>query len=146
MRGPLQVVGSYRELLGAPFRQGGMDLRTGLDCRGLCSLVLSMSGLQPPPGAFPTDAALAQDLPQWIAKASAAENAPWLLLGRQAGCASRVGDIIYSCPDGRLHHIDVLVVPQAPKLALSAHRRHGVRAVPLSRISGVLGVYRLAGA
>jgi len=138
----------FQPLLRVEFRSGGTDPATGLDCRGLCAEVLRRAGFVVPPSAFPTDEQVQERLPAWLAASAGRDGCPWQLLGRHAGCASQVGDVVYSCADGVHHHLDVLVSSERPKVFLEAFAPHGrraggVRAIALSRIRGVLGVYRL---
>lgn len=138
----------YRDLLSKPFRWGarGPDF---FDCLGLGYEINRRAGKNVDEearldgyGEEPDDLELRLE----------GIRERWTLVGRVAGAASKVGDLIEVVPANRpsVHHVMPLVVARAPKLVLTVSRPRegggpgrGVHAVQVSALRDVVAVWRL---
>lgn len=138
----------YSDLLRIPYSEGGRDPARGLDCLGVCWVVLRR---------LRGDAAIDRLVDWQTEEAStvAAFVATMESSFEQVGStripeSARAGDIILQMLPGTtpLHprpHVSVIVWPDPPRTLLTATRGRGVVAVPSRLVGAVEGVYRLRG-
>lgn len=138
----------YYDLLRVPYREGGREVQTGLDCMGVVWEVLMRLK-----GERIRDRLLEipHDVPRGVESStlraylfSIREDWQMVSKGLMPGDA-RLGDVVLQMV-GREHdtpHVSVVVWNEPPVTLLTAHRSKGVIAVPASRAQGIVAVYRL---
>jgi hypothetical protein len=139
----------YADLLRAPYKEGGRDPKTGIDCLGVVWEILRR---------IHGDEVLHRftDYPVTLApdpEASALRahlytlRDDWVLLSNDEICYSKslVGDVVLQMI-GSAHdtpHVSVVVWNTEPVTLLTAHRARGVVAVPARQAQNIVAVYRL---
>lgn len=125
----------HLDLVGTPWREPG-STGPGLSCADVTALYLGRLGLPVPPLA---DDWIEESLARWIAS----ERSPWLLLGRCVAYARKVGDIVWTEPEGaQAAGVGVVVQPGS---VLTSTRDRGVQVVPARAIRGRVSVWRWRG-
>jgi hypothetical protein len=129
----------YSDLIGRPWKLHGKD-EAGIDCAGVCELILVRLGQNPPRIVDLREGDAFRRIVDYFDKFS--EH--FSLLGRNHTSAVQEGDLIVSDPDGQgvSAHISVLV-DLSTKRCVTSTFEHGVLAVPARAIKNVIGVYRL---
>lgn len=130
----------YIDLLKTPYLEGGFTVDGGLDCLGVCYVILTRLGLDLDQKDMPLSYASTKEA---LALMQDGLWDRWTRVGVKASDASELGDVIYSITPCGKHHVSALVRSKAPKLSLTSLRGYGVRAIPVSRLTNVVGVYRL---
>jgi len=125
----------YMDLLGVPYRRGGDDPRTGLDCAGVSREILRRLGAG---ATIPLDEA--------AAVAEAQSRSTWTRIGTDIAAAQAVGDqVLLDSPDAPAGL--AVVVSENPLTLLTATPGRGVHALrPRAFKDVVRGVYRWGGA
>lgn len=124
---------------GVPWRAGGTDPATGLDCKGLVLLVLRRMGRAVPDHAVFGSADCSEGaLERYLAE----QEELWPLVPR----AERLGDVVISSGSEWPHepHLSVLV-DDIRRLVLTSSRGRGVMAVPLAWVARIREARRYAG-
>ncbi len=129
----------YADLIGRPWKLHGTDEK-GIDCAGVCELILVRLGQDPPRIVELREGDAFRRIVDYFEQFSK----HFSLLGSRYTHACLEGDLIVSDPDGQgvSAHISVLV-DEGSKRCLTSTFEHGVISVPARAIKNVIGVYRL---
>jgi len=120
----------YRDLLEIKWAEGGEDSATGLDCVGALKIAYARGGHVLAPADMPREWTAETELPS-----------PWRFLGASSVIASELLDVILSHGE-RGYHVSCLV-DERNRLVLTSTKEHGVHSLPVRRVQGIVGVYRL---
>lgn len=122
---------NVQDLVGCPFKRGGFDPETGIDCCGIASIAIERA----------TGLVVPQDV--WTPEVVEVDER-WEWLGDSVMDARELGDVIVSDPYklGCGSHVSTLVGPFA---AITSHEEMGSFIVKTPLISNVLGACRWLG-
>lgn len=127
----------YRDLLRVPYAEHSRDVGVGLNCAGVCDVVMQRLGH--PPATVPVTE---DDFARAVFDGGFGwDGAEWEQIGQDPAAARREGDVVLS-RDGRGVHSSI-VVDAARRVVLCASEGRGVFASRLENLRSVEAVYRI---
>ena len=122
----------WRDLLAVPFRFGGEDAGTGLDCWGQARVIARRAGFYVP--EWPT---------RWRDDPSRTMTPALEYVGPVPSCATHIADLLVSDPEelGWPSHV-ATIIDERTRHALSTSGKYGPYTLPAARHPCTYGVWR----
>ena len=126
----------YSDMLGKPYKYGGVKPDTGVDCLWVARTILERIYEDFPSSAMP----LSQREADSAIRNAMSGNCGW----RKISWPDKIGDVVFGLLEDEHNYVGVLV-DVSGRNVLTAIPEHGVVLIPYRKLKGVVGCVRWVG-